>query len=349
MKYRFFTTSEKAWQAMLEAVESAKRFIFLESFILTDDAVTHGFFEALKKKAGEGVVVKIVVDGAGYLWWGALNKEEFGKAGIEIMLFRRLIHHSHRKVLIVDGETAFVGGVNIRGEYARWQDLHLRITGVLARTLTKSFSRIYELAGGKDPAILRIRKSKRSFRTRHALYRAKCWLIERWPIKSKAVLRHYYLRKCHRAKEKITIVTPYFVPHRWLIGSLKRAAARGVKIEIIVPAKTDVLLADIANRILAKDLGAAFSFYFLPEMNHAKVLLVDGKEGLVGSNNIDAQSFDFNLEASIVFQRKDMVGNLKHILERWKATAMSLEQVNNYNKWYHWFVGFFVRLLWPLL
>lgn len=335
---------------MLEDIKHAQKSIYLESYILTEDAVTKGFFDTLKEKAKQGVKVKIIIDKIADLWWGSINKEEFKKAGAEVLFFNRWwIHRTHRKILVVDEKTAYVGGVNVSGPYAKWLDMHMRIDGIFVRNLLRSFSRVYELAGGKDSEVLGLRKTKKIFRARVALHKAKLWLLERWPFKGKRQLRNYYKKKCREAEKSIMIATPYFIPRQWLVKALKEAAERGVKIEVIIPENTDIALANPAHRVFAKDLKGIIDFYFIPEMNHAKVLLVDNKEGLIGSNNIDAQSFDFNLEASVVFQRKDMIGDLRKILERWKKHAVPLEKVDHYNRWYHKLIGFFIRFLQPIL
>lgn len=334
---------------MLEDIKNAKQSVYLESFILKDDALTHNFFEILKNKATEGIRVKIVVDKTGNFWWGSLDKAGLEGSGAEVLFFNRWFHHTHRKILIIDEQVAYIGGMNISGQFAKWLDLHIRLTGALLGGLARSFSRVYELAGGKDSEVLKLRRSRKVFKARHVLYKAKSWLIEHWPIKGRYRLKAYYKKKCQEAKKSIVIATPYFIPHRWLIKSLSAAVARGVRIEVIVPEDTDNWLVNLAHRVFGKQLKDKVNFFFIPEMNHAKVLLVDDFEGLIGSNNIDARSFNFNLEASIVFQRKDMVGDLKKILERWKKSALSLERIDHYNHWYHKLFGFFIKIFQPLL
>ncbi len=311
---------------MLETIHQAKKSIYLESFILSDDHRTHYFFETLRKKALEGVRVKIVIDRVGSFFYGSIDQDKFEKAGAEVLFFRRWFYRTHRKVLIVDNEVAFLGGVNVRGEYANWLDLHMRIDGLLVRQLLKSFAKIYALAGGKEQLVSNRKKGQPS-KARSALYRAKTWLIERWPIRGKSALKDYYKKKCAEAQKSIVIVTPYFLPHQWLLRSLKAAAKRGVKIEVLIPKKTDIGIINTFHRIIAYSLRDHVSVLFIPEMNHAKVLLMDDREGLIGSNNIDARSFDYNLEASLIFQRKDMVGDLKKILEVWKKTALPIETI----------------------
>ncbi len=348
MKYKFFTSSEKAWQAMQEAAELAKKSIFLESFILTDDHKTHKFWQVLKSKAREGVKVKIIVDRAGSFWFGTIDREAFTKAGAEVLIYNRWISHTHRKLLIVDETIGFIGGVNIRGEYADWLDLHLRTTGVLVKRLLSSFAHIYHLSGGRDEALAVFRKWRLP-KLNESFYKAKTWLIERWPFNGKRAFVNYYKKKCIEARKSIRIVTPYFVPQPWLFASLKKAARRGVRVEVILPAYTDHFLIQLAHRYILTSLSPMINFLMMPTMNHAKVLLVDDDEGLVGSNNIDGQSFNLNLEASVVFQRKDMIGDLRVILDDWKKKSTPFSGADFKRRWYDGILESLVRLIYPVL
>lgn len=348
MRYKFYTVSEKAWRAMLEDIKNAQKSIYLESFILADDFYTRNFFEVLKNKAREGLKVKIIIDRVGHFWYGSVNKKDFEAAGAEIIFFNRWFWRTHRKTLVVDDKIAYVGGVNIKGDYAKWLDLHLRITGKLANAVLKSFSRVYELAGGQDPAILKLKK-KAIGKTRKAIYQAKLWFIDHWPVKGKSALRHHYKKTIGRAENSVMIVTPYFIPHRWLIKLLKTAVKRGVKVEVLIPQHTDVGIINVAHRIFIDNLKNFINFYFLPEMNHAKVLLVDNREGMVGSNNIDALSFDANLEASIAFRRQDIVGDLRQIVDRWKRSALPVKESRNYSRWYDKLLAPLIKLIQPIL
>lgn len=151
------------------------------------------------------------------------------------------------------------------------------------------------------------------------------------------------------AARKVTIVTPYFIPHRWLVKAIRKAAARGVIVEVILPDQSDVWVTTLANHLFAREFHKFIQFFFIPKMIHAKVLLIDDHEGLVGSNNIDAQSFDFNMEASIVFQRKDMVGDLKTILNEWKKMALPLALDQHAKKWWHKIIRCFIKILQPII
>ncbi len=352
MKYKFYTTSEKAWQAMREAVLEAKHSIYLESYILVEDELTKDFFKAIKEKAATGVKVKIIVDRLGSFWGNFLRGVNAAEEGIEILFFRRffLFSGNHRKVLIIDERVVFIGGVNISGKYAKWLDLHIRLEGkFLIRKILQSFAGVYKLAGGADPEIGKYLKRWRDEQPRLVLYEAKIFLIEHWPFRKRSALISYYKKKISEAKKSIVIVTPYFIPHRWLIGSLDAAVKRGVVVEILLPRKTDIVLLDAANWIFAEELSRKIKFLFFPEMNHAKILLIDDKEGMVGSNNIDSLSFDLNLEAGIIFKRKDMLADLKEILKKWRKSAVPFENLSPWHPRYYRILKFFIKLIKPIL
>ena len=350
MKYRFYNTSEKAWQAMYLAILEAKSYIYLESYILFEDSLTKNLFQALKDKARVGIKVKIVVDQVGSFWISSLSLAECTAAGIEILFFRRFFIFNHRKVLIIDGKTAFIGGVNIHGKHAKWLDLHISLSDkFFIKNFLYSFIKVYQLAGGADLSVIDHLKKKKVTRRRFALYKTKVFLIEHGLFRRRSVLKKYYKKKIAESERSIVIVTPYFIPHRWLVKAIGSAVRRGVRVEVILPMKTDSAIADAANWISAEELGNRINFLFLPEMNHAKVLLVDGKEGMVGSNNIDARSFDLNLETGIVFQRKDMILDLEEILKKWRESATPYEKLPLWHPWYYQIVKFFIKLISPSL
>jgi cardiolipin synthase len=247
----------------------------------------------------------------------------------------------------VDGELAFVGGMNIGGKYADWLDLNLATSNKkLVRHIMNSFAKVYERTGGRDKSVLRW---KRKPQTPARPSRTKQWFIEHWPLRGKSALRDYYRAACAAASKRITIVTPYFIPHRWLTESLLNATRRGVKTEVILPMKTDVWFANVANHAFAETLGKNIRFYFVPEMIHAKILIIDNREGLIGSNNIDAQSFDFNLEAGVRFQRRDMVGDLRRIVSKWQHHALPAETVRTTLPWYYHIFAPIIKFFQPVL
>ena len=334
---------------MIVDIRKAQKSIYLESFILKDGRVTNDLFEALRNSAQNGIEVKIIVDIVGHLYFGRVDKIELEKAGIEILFFNRWFYRSHRKILIIDNKIAFIGGLNITGKDSGRFDLHMRLTGSIVKPILNSFARIYQIAGGQDQDILKLIKHKKALKLREKLYRKKIWFIENWPIKGKSEIKEYYQESLKNAKQSIEIVSPYFVPHQWLISALEQAHSRGVEIKLIIPKKPDFWLIEIANLLFTYQLRDILTVFMIPEGIHAKVLLIDNHEGLVGSNNIDALSFDSNFEASVIFRKKDIVIDLISILDHWKSIAIPLDKTHFKIKWYHRILMLLVKLLHPVL
>ena len=298
---------------MLEAIKSAQKSIYWECYILLSDTTNHNFFQVLREKAAQGLKVKVIVDAIGSYWLNSKEIQDLQQAGAEVLVFNKKgwFNRNHKKILIVDERIGFIGGVNVAKAHHYWLDLHLKLEGLIVRALLKSFIKSYKISGGKDNLVHKKLKLHRKVR-----------ILDHLPLLSKnRILKKYYLQHINNAEKSILISTPYFIPHLWLIKSLKNAARRGVKIEIILPQKTDHKIITWLNHLFVYFVREeGINFYFSPKMIHAKALLVDDKEGLVGSN-IDATSFEFNSESGLVFKRKDMLRDLKSIFEIWKKDS----------------------------
>jgi cardiolipin synthase len=357
MKYNFYTNSETAWDAMREAIRGAKKSIYWEIYIFYDDAPTHRFLDLLKEKAREGVKIKIILDSLGsFQFFGNLQRD-LKSHSIELLYFHRLLPwwnphrfrrwwllRTHRKMLIVDGAIGFVGGVNIGRKYQKWQDLHLRIEGSIVRRFIKSFSRSYRICGGRDRLYFLPKKNEKFSEKMNVLF------LEHWPVGGRSFLKKFYKEKIANASKSIIFATPYFIPHAWLMRALKKAIQRGINVQVILPQKTDIWLFDLANSVFMESgYRNGIKFFLLPEMIHAKALLVDEREGVVGSNNIDALSFDWNLEAGVAFGDPQMIADLRNILDNWKKNSIVYQEPEGGRKWYHGIVVWFIKLMQPLL
>jgi cardiolipin synthase len=316
MKYKLYTTSLSAWDAMLKAIDEAKKSIYLEMYIFdVDTAESHDFIGKLQQKARNGLSVVIVADAYGSK---ALKKELAGKisnSGIEFIFFSHWLRHIHRKVLIVDEKTAFIGGVNIGKRFTHWNDLQLKIGGMIVKKILKSFAYTYEMAGGKNKKILKYREKKFAAKL-------KFWIMEHWPTRNIYALKNHYLEKITQAKKSIVMVTPYFTPPRWMISVLDDAVRRNVKVEILVPAEVDVPIMSRVNlRYIHVVSNLGVKFHMSKQMNHAKLLLIDDEEGMIGSQNIDLASFRYNNEVGIFFKEKRLVKELSGIITDWKKNS----------------------------
>ncbi len=316
MAYKIYTTSTKAWDAMLDEIDKAKRSIFLEMYIFQEDTKSsHDFIGKLTKKAKQGVKVILVLDAFGSSDLSEKSIKSMQSAGVEIVFFSDWLRRIHRKILIVDENVAFVGGVNIGKKFAKWNDLQIKLTGKVVRPIITSFTYTYTMAGGKNRHILMLRKKTLASKM-------KFWFLEHWPISGMYSLKTLYAKKISEAQNNIRIVTPYFTPPRWFVALLDTAIKRGVKVEIIIPRKTDLPLIDRANQHHIYNLSRiVVKFYLGKTMNHAMILLIDDQEGLVGSQNIDFLSFSFNVESGVFFKQKNIVAELRKIILHWEKEA----------------------------
>ena len=322
MFYKFYSNSEKSWKAMFEAISLAERSVYLEMYIFQDDMPEYDFLKLLKEKAKMGVGVKIILDSFGS---SSLSKDavsELKEAGAEVFFLSYFLHHTHRKVLVVDESIAFIGGVNFHQSASLWNDLVVRVKGKLIFSILKSFAKVYIECGGKDPSILIYHKKIIKDKMHD-------WLVEHFPIRNKFTLKKIYKEHLLRAEKNIILITPYFMPRRWLIGLLHQAVLRGVKVEVLVPEKTDYYIIDRVNYFFMYKLSMlGVKIYLEKEMNHAKVMLVDSKEGIVGSNNLDYLSFELNSEVGIFLQDPNAIKKLIKITEEWKKDTIIFDSKN---------------------
>lgn len=340
MQHRIFTTSEKAWIEMLRDINAARESIYLEMYILTDDPAGREFFGALSEAVRRGVRVVVVLDIlASYdILSNAVGR--LRKTGAEVLFSSFFFFRLHRKILIVDRKVAFVGGVNVGKKYARWQDLQIRVTGGVVETILRSFVRVYRRCGG--------RRELSPGKLRHgAVGKTKLWFIERGIGRRRHLFRKYYEKRLNAAGKSVVFVTPYLFPPRWFIASLHQALIRGVEVEILVPKSTDHWIINGVNRSFASclaNLGAAV--YFTDGMTHAKAMIVDGREGIIGSQNLDLFSFNTNIEAGVFFHEPDTVRNLSAVIESWKGAVKPFDPKNHgiFFNWYDIPTAFFLRL-----
>lgn len=324
MKYKLYTTSKKTWKAMIEEIKKAKKFIYIEMYIFEiDNSDKHDFIGALKERAKSGIEIVIVADYFGSIDLKSSIIKDLKNSGIEILFFSNWLRRNHRKILIIDSRISFLGGVNIKKNSSDWLDLQLKIVSPrLTKNILRSFAYTYQMSGGKKEHILnKIKKS--IFKTIRAQF------LEHWPNHKIYSLQVYYQEKILSALNRIIIVTPYFTPPRWLIAMLEVAVKRGVKVEIFIPKDTDVKILNRINRAYINKLSYLnIDFYAQNKMNHAKILLIDDKEALVGSQNLDIFSFKLNIESGVFLKDKKFIKELQDVISFWKKKSIKFSKIN---------------------
>ena len=324
---------------MFEAISGAKKSIYLEMYIFQNDMKEFNFFDLLKEKAKQGLKIKLILDSFGSAGLEDSAVLELEKAGVEILTLSYLLHRMHRKVLIVDERIAFIGGVNIHQNSRFWNDLMVRIKGNLVKKIVMSFSKSYTNAGGKDSIVLTPKNNK------NKKVKIDTWIMEHSPVSNKFHLKIIYKKYITEAKNSIILVTPYFIPKRWLRAALHQAVLRGVNVEILVPKNTDHFFINRVNYFYIYKLSKLGIKFFIEEkMNHAKAIIIDSKEAMIGSQNLDFLSFDFNSEIGIFFKNIEVVSRLNSITQEWKKNSILFDYKTYKPKWFDYVLSPFINL-----
>lgn len=316
MNYQLFKTSREAWSAMIEATRGANELIECEQFILVPDEAGKPFLDALVEKQQSGVQVRLLCDwiGSNALYFSDYP-DKLRELGAEVRFFNQikpfrigtfssLFFRTHRKILITDNQTLLTGGVGFRKDFSEWRDTHIQVSDRKAvAEAREAFDKLWDLA--EKPLSDRL-DALRHAETGHTI-------IENAPYFEKRFLYQILIDKIRDASTSIKLTTAYFIPDHRLKRALILAAHRGVTIEIIVPKRSDVTLADIAKRShYTTLLKAGVRIYeYLPRMNHAKTAVIDSNWSFVGSMNLDHLSFSYNYEVGIVSEDDALITELE--------------------------------------
>ncbi|HSR88853.1 MAG TPA: phosphatidylserine/phosphatidylglycerophosphate/cardiolipin synthase family protein [Candidatus Udaeobacter sp.] len=359
--YKFYNTTALAWEGMRQAISVAKESIYWEIFTLADDISGKPFIDLLCAKARGGLDVKLIVDAFGSFYLSKEATSRLKNSGVKFLVFhnfrpeialqnwwRRVWHRTHRKVMIIDKEIIFIGGVNVSDHSASWQDLHLRLTGKIALPILFNFARSYIMAGGDKKDVQNLLRP--NFLPSFSDVREKISLIINSPLRTtnRSPFKNFYKTALSTAKEKFNLLTPYYVPDKHFLDLVSRAKNRGVNINIIMPWRSDErIMRYFASMLYGVSAKAGAVFYFLKKMNHGKAVSVDNKLGMVGSANLTPRSFYINHEAGVTFAQERMVEDLNNILDEWKKETVPLADFGFGNRtgWYRRFKDWWMNKL----
>lgn len=302
----------ETYPAMLAAIGGARKHVHLETYILRADREGRRFADALAERARAGVAVRLLYDWIGCLTLPAAYLAGLSGAGVSVLPFRpprrppaglSLHRRDHQKILVVDDEVAFTGGLNIGDEYdpveaggSGWHDLHAEVRGPAVVDLARVFWRTWLRTGGERfPAPSEPAPGSGAGPARVLT------VDNRW-FRARSRMRRIWLHALRRAERSVVILNSYFIPDPWIRRALYRAVARGVSVRIIVPQVSDVEPVRFAGRHLyGKLLRRGVRILEWPQrMMHAKAAAIDGVWSTIGSFNLDRRSFFHNLEVGIV-------------------------------------------------
>jgi cardiolipin synthase len=306
---RVFFEGEEAFAAARQAIDGATREVLVESYILKDDDTGRAFLDVVGRAAQRGVAVKVLADAWGSFMTGRAYWGEMRRRGVEVRLFNPLFPHllfqpfrDHRKILVVDRQTAFTGGMNIGDEYGSglgsstgpWRDTHARVDGPAAWELAVVFSEDWERAGGDALHLPRLEPPPPGG--------ASILVLDSRPGRGHGETASALAAIVAAARERIWITNAYFAPRLRAIRILSEAARRGVDVRLLLPGKTDVPLVRHAGHghYAALLESGVRVFEYGAAVLHAKTMVADDWVSVVGSTNLDFRSFHFNAECNLV-------------------------------------------------
>lgn len=378
-KVILLTTGKEKFDDMFKAIRQARSSIHLEYFNFRNDSIASELFNLLREKVKEGVEVRALFDGFGN---DSNNRpllkkhvEALRKDGVRIYEFdpirfpwvNHVFNRDHRKIVVIDGSIAYTGGMNVADYYingteqvGEWHDMHCRIEGGAVNELQMIFSRMWEKVTGEDiwrpeyfraytPEVFTGLKPDTTVTAGHKLV----GIINREPRKTNKIIRTFYLGAIDSAQDSIKLINPYLTLNRKLKRSIRNAVRRGVKVEIMLAAKSDIpLTPDCAfynvHKLMKKGVGV---WLYQPGFHHTKVIMVDGRFCTVGSANLDARSLRMDYEENAVIIDAHTTKELDNLFERDKRESVYLtEEVwDEFRTPWQKLRGWFAHLLAPFL
>ena len=311
---KFHTNTSDSWEAMIAACLGAHTSIEFEEFIFDPDEIGHRFMDVFKKKAAEGVRIRLLLD-----WWGCTKLRraksalsELEAAGVQVRFFNPFSWHwfarlspfprDHRKLLIIDAKTAFAGGVCVYDEIKDWRDTMVEVSDGLVHQLSHIFERTW-LRSGDNPQDVTVHPD---FETHPSLS-----IFANAPDADEKYFTEELISQIHDAKHSINLETPYFTPGRLLMPALLDALERGVKVRIILSNYSKYQPYVVGKTICGELIKhGAEIYYYEPVMLHLKVMIIDDKWSAIGSCNLDGLSIHQNQEAMLVSNDSAFSGTL---------------------------------------
>jgi cardiolipin synthase A/B len=326
-KVKVLLNGEEKFPEVLKALKEAKHHIHIEYYIYQNDAIGKQIENILITKAKEGVQVKFIYDDFGS---PSINKKmevRLKEAGVEVypfqkvlfyLLANRLNYRNHRKIIIIDGQTAFTGGINVSDKYINnkpgqlyWRDTHLRIDGTGVFYLQYLFFTDWNFCCDKKikPGIEYFVIDKKH--KEDALVQ----VVASGPDADQPAVLFSILQAIGLATKEILITTPYFIPGDSILDALKIAALSGLSVKLLVPGVSDSKLVNAASRSFYGELLFAGVEIFLYKKGfvHAKTMITDSKLSIIGTANMDMRSFELNFEVNIILYDEKVSGRLRSI------------------------------------
>ncbi|MBU3108823.1 cardiolipin synthase [Clostridium gasigenes] len=310
-KVKTYTSGEEKFKDLFEDIKNAKSFIHIEYYIFRLDNLGTEILEALRLKVLEGVEVRLLVDGMGSKYIRKKEIRLINNLGIKFAIFFpgilpyvnvRINYRNHRKIVIVDGHTGYVGGFNVGDEYvnrgkqfAFWRDTHIRVQGEAVNELNKRFILDWDYAATEN-----LVNSEKYFIKQEVYDDVGIQIVSSGPDHEEEYIKNAYMKMINDAKKSVYIQTPYLVPDEPMLEALKIASLSGVDVRLIVPGEPDHFFMEW---MLSANMGELMKFgvkiyRYQKGFIHAKTIVSDSKVCSIGTSNLDIRSFKLNFEVN---------------------------------------------------
>lgn len=358
----FLIDGEATFHSILESIRKATHHIHLEFYIFDNDKLGSRVIDALCKKAGEGVKVRILYDDVGSWRLKQRTINMMQSAGIKIVSFQKVRfpllsskvnYRNHRKLVVIDGNTGFTGGLNIADRYLEgdpvlgyWRDTFVKIEGEAVWGIQNIFAADWFFTTKENITSAEyyplVRKPGNNT----------VQIVSSGPDSDWPAISQFYFTAIAQSHKQVFLTSPYFMPTDDIITALKTAALRGVDVRIIIPEKSDSVFARFGTESYIEEmLEAGIRIYFYSNgFIHCKTMVVDGEIISIGSANMDFRSLETNFEINAVIYDETLATSMNSIFEAdlKYCIPQSIESWNN-RSFFRRFTASLVRLVSPLM
>ncbi len=361
-----FKTGKEKFNDLLPALNAAKSSIHLEYFNFRNDSISKELFSILVRKAAEGVKVRALFDGFGN---SSNNRplrqrhlDSLRARGVEIYEFDPLrfpwinhaLHRDHRKIVVIDGEVAYTGGMNVadyyitgKPEFGEWRDVHTRVEGDVVGELQRVFLTFWNKVTHQNIHGTEYYPGERDARADFPQLRPDetptagsktVGVVNRDPSESPRMIHDTFVHAIDNAQKQVLIINPYFTLCRHIYRALRNAVRRGVDVQVMVSDKSDIpitprIVEYNAHRLMK---AGAKMYFFTGGFHHSKIMMVDSAYSFVGSANLNSRSLSFDYECNLLIADSCTTEQLQQIFVHDRDTRCFLltpEVWKNFGKW----------------
>lgn len=366
-KVKLLKSGREKFDDLFAEVRKAKHHIHLEYFNFRNDSIANALFALLAEKVKEGVEVRALFDDFGNMSNNQpLRKRHLTKLhrqGIQIYSFdpirfpyvNHILKRDHRKIVVIDGRVAYMGGMNVADYYingtdivGQWRDMHMRVEGPAVDELQLIFMDMWRQVTKEDLSTDQTYFPEPDI----AANGVEMAIVDRYPGRTPESIRHAYVASINAAQHKIQLINPYFVPTHSIKKALKRAIDRGIDVQIMISAKSDIPFTPDASTYFAYRLAKRGAHVYLYEggFHHSKIMMVDGTFCTLGSANLNSRSLRYDYEVNAFMFDHEVTQELIDMFEDDKqhSTPLTREVWHSRTPWKR-FVGWFANLFAPVL